>query len=225
MAVDLIIYAVIAAGLVLWLRSVLGTRHGDERERANPFTPPADETAVKEVLAEIIQDRVSGFSDEAHAALAKIRSMQSGFDLAKFASNARDAFTMIVTAFSTGDRDTLKMLLTPSMYQSFDQALREREKTGETLETEIHNVKKVEVVDAALDGHTASLTLKISASETIVHRDSAGRVIEGDENHVIDMVDLWTFSRDMKSKDPTWYLSATADGEREIHGQTVPYTA
>jgi predicted lipid-binding transport protein (Tim44 family) len=42
MAADLIIYAIIAAALVFWLKNVLGTRHGDERDRPNPFAPKND---------------------------------------------------------------------------------------------------------------------------------------------------------------------------------------
>ena len=37
MPADLIVYALVAAGLVFWLRSVLGTRHGEESERPNPY--------------------------------------------------------------------------------------------------------------------------------------------------------------------------------------------
>lgn len=227
MGLDLIIYAVVAAGLVLWLRNVIGTRHGDERERPNPFAASEQNNqAVKEVLAEIINDtKVAGLSDAANAAINKIRSAQHGFDVGTFTKNAGDAFKMIAEGFAKGDREILKMLLSPALYAAFDSALVERERKGETLETEIHAVKKVELIDANLDGNTAALTLKITATETIVHRDSSGRVIEGDANHIIDMVDIWIFSRDLKSKDPTWYLSGTQDGEREVHGQTVPYSA
>ena len=40
MPADLIVYAVVAAGLIFWLRSILGTRHGEEHERPNPFLTP-----------------------------------------------------------------------------------------------------------------------------------------------------------------------------------------
>jgi len=39
---DLIIYAIVAAALVFWLKNILGTKHGDERDRGNPFAPPND---------------------------------------------------------------------------------------------------------------------------------------------------------------------------------------
>ena len=40
MPADIVIYAVVAVGLILWLRSILGTRHGNERSRPNPFMAP-----------------------------------------------------------------------------------------------------------------------------------------------------------------------------------------
>ena len=32
---ELLIYALVAGGLVFWLRSILGTRHGEERDRSD----------------------------------------------------------------------------------------------------------------------------------------------------------------------------------------------
>src|SRR5262245_20930960 len=46
-APDLIVYAIVAAGLVIWLRNILGTRHGDERERPNPFAVQPETTDAR----------------------------------------------------------------------------------------------------------------------------------------------------------------------------------
>lgn len=35
---DIFIYAIIAAGLIFWLRNILGTRHGEERQRDNFYS-------------------------------------------------------------------------------------------------------------------------------------------------------------------------------------------
>ena len=40
-------------------------------------------------------------------------------------------------------------------------------------------------------------------------RDQGGQVIEGSPEKVTDMVDIWTFSRELGSRDPNWKLIAT----------------
>ena len=42
-----------------------------------------------------------------------------------------------------------------------------------------------------------------------VVRDAAGAVVEGDPGHTAEVVDLWTFARNTRSRDPNWLLVAT----------------
>ena len=48
MSADILLYALVAAGLVFWLRNILGTRHGDERQRSNPFSSETAESQETE---------------------------------------------------------------------------------------------------------------------------------------------------------------------------------
>jgi len=40
-----------------------------------------------------------------------------------------------------------------------------------------------------------------------------GAVIDGDPTHVGDVTDIWTFERDVNSRDPNWKLVATESVE------------
>jgi predicted lipid-binding transport protein (Tim44 family) len=46
-----------------------------------------------------------------------------------------------------------------------------------------------------------------------VTRDRAGNVIEGSSEKVTDVTDVWTFARDVTSRDPNWKLVATEAGQ------------
>ena len=46
-----------------------------------------------------------------------------------------------------------------------------------------------------------------------VVRDKAGSVIDGSAEKVTEVTDVWTFARDISSRDPNWKLVATESGQ------------
>lgn len=227
MPTDILIYAVIAAVMVLWLRNILGTRHGDERQRPNPYDEKQMDSAndignVIDLEPVNVQRglQINEGDDRVDAGLVQIALADKNFDLAQFKENAGEAFLIIVTAFAEGDKDTLKDLCSPDVYNAFAQEIDEREKRGEKVSTEIHAVRKKEIVAAGVDNKIAYITLRITADETYVIEDKDDKRIVGHPDRVTEMTDKWTFSRNVKSKDPRWLLSKTEDDEVEIDGKT-----
>jgi len=236
----LILYALVAAGLVFWLRSILGTKHGDERERPNPFTAPVQDKQAKPAMADtaIKNDVITLPLSEAKPALPRnvtlsdedverslmdIARADREFDFAHFAQGAQDAFVMVVEAFAAGDRDTLKNLLEPPVLAVFNRTMEEREQRGETMSTEIHAVRKMDVMSVQFDGRVAYVTVRFIADETCVIKDRDGKIISGDPDRITEMNDIWTFSRLVKNKDPIWLLHETRDGDvKEDHKTPVP---
>lgn len=239
MQTELILYAIVAAGLVFWLRSVLGTRHGDERERPNPFAqapaekPQADARHAGQGLEEAsslslidatpVLPRNVTLADQAEHAIFEIGKVMRDFDLPVFAQGAQDAFAVIVESFAQGDRDTLKNLLMPHVYEAFEAALKDREEKGEKVETEIHAVRRAEIMKAAIVDGDAHITIRFIADETCVIRDKDGVILSGDPDRITEMNDIWTFARSVKSRDPRWLLQETNDGDvKEDEKTPVP---
>lgn len=242
MAAELVIYALVAAGLVFWLRSILGTRNGDERQRPNPFTqaqqadkkplpvPGREGESAAGMLpgyydqaAEALERNMSVSGAAAEQGLAAIAAADRDFSTPHFLRGAQDAFVMIVEAFARADRETLRDLLDPAVYANFDAALQQREAAGESSSVEIHAIRRVEVMDAKLDGRVASITVKFVADETSVLRDRDGKFLSGHPDRVTETVDIWTFTRDVRGRDLSWLLSATREGaEDQQKGSTVP---
>lgn len=240
MPIDILIYALIAAGLVFWLRSVLGTRHGDERERPNPFVSSPEKTAGKNTAPAMPSQKNTAQSDadqkidslerhmsiEGEAAekgLMEILRADREFDAAAFLRGAQDAFVMIVEAFAAGDRATLRDLLAPDVFNTFSSVIGQREKDSQRALVEIHAVRKVEVIDARLDKKTAAITVRFTSDETNVLRDKDDHILSGHPDRVSETIDIWTFSRDIKSRSPAWLLSATRDSDAAAQDhKTVP---
>lgn len=216
--IDIVIFAAIAAFLVYRLRNVLGRRHGEERQRANPYagnpTAPA-RTDQDNVISlpergapATVQPDGDAAQPAAAAVLAQIAVADPNFDSRHFLNGAKAAFSMIVKAFAESDTATLRPLLSDEIYETFARDIQNRQTAGETLTTEIQSVV-AEIVDARLQDRIAFITIQFNSSQTNVLRSAAGEIVDGDPEAVNEVVDIWTFSRDTSSRDPNWLLVET----------------
>ena len=236
---DLFIYAIVAAGLIFWLRRVLGTRHGEERPRYENLKDinAAQKELNRELeevtstvsrdneIRELAQNPVKNYSianKTAENGLIDI-SNKSDFDVHFFMEGSQDAFAIVVEAFADGDRETLQDLLGDDVYRAFEAAITEREERGETQITDIHSIRSAEVVDARLEGRQAKITVKFKAEESSVTKDADDKVIAGHPDKISEMQDIWTFGRDIKSKNPAWIVVETR-GDFEEDNELIPDT-
>ena len=245
MAADLLIYAIVAAALVFWLRSILGTRNGDERQRDNPFNPredsreqsngnvidmrgePVDMPPVRSEPAPIRVTKTTLVSrvrieQTAEAGLREIAARDHGFTLDRFMEGAEAAFEMIVVAFAKGDVNTLRGLLAPSVFNDFEAAIKDRDTRGETVETRIEAVRGMDVISATMTGNKAVVSVRFTAQEVCLIRNAAGAIISGEPDKTSTMIDIWTFGREIGANSPIWYLIETRDEQVEEHKTPLP---
>jgi predicted lipid-binding transport protein (Tim44 family) len=224
------------AVVVLWrLRSVLGTRTGNERsplQRAQqnqaakpdakappvlgrPATEPTpaavaaidvDGRALK-LEAEI--DRLSHGDGHVATGLKAIADADPSFSPKDFLDGAKAAYEMIVTAFATGDRKALKTLLDKDVYDGFESAIAAREAAGKTVSFTFVGLPKIEIAHAEIDKRDARIAVAFTAEVVQATKDKDGAVVEGNETDVQTIADEWTFARSPKSRDPNWRLVAT----------------
>ncbi|CAO3417065.1 Tim44/TimA family putative adaptor protein [Azospirillum endophyticum] len=217
--IEIVIFAMIAAFLVYRLRSVLGRRTGEERQRPNPFTPAPGAAKPDNVVSMPDRNRTRPdvapgadvpASDEPlslAASIDQIRAADPNFDEKHFLEGAKAAFAMIVDAFARGDTATLRPLLADDVYDGFARVIRDRQAAGEQHETRIEQVREAEVVEAKLDaGRTARVTVRLVSDQVNVVRDRNGTVIDGDPKALVENTDVWTFARNLRSRDPNWAL-------------------
>jgi len=220
--IDLILFAMIAAFLVLRLRSVLGRRQGFERPpeahrpdlRAVPADGPRVDDRIIEGTAEPVLGSTRAIPDPASPVgqtLARIRKIESGFDEARFLDGAETAFRMIVSAFTEGKREVLRTLLSEDTYRAFDAAIGAREEQGESQRTEIRAVRAATIESAALRGNRASLGVRFVSDQVNLTLSRDGQPVAGTDA-VTEIVDVWTFERELNTPDPTWRLVAARSG-------------
>jgi len=142
-----------------------------------------------------------------------ILATDAEFDPRHFLTGARAAYEMIVTAFAEGDRRTLKNLLAREVYDGFDAAISDREAQGATVESRFVSIDSAVITAAELRGRLAQVTVRFVSQLVTATRDKDGAVIDGNPDKVTDVTDVWTFARDMSSRDPNWKLVATEAGQ------------
>lgn len=218
---SILVFAALAAFVVWKLWSVLGVRVDREppasdrpQGPARRIGPAAQGSAFSPspASAALDADRWKGVAEsgsDGWRGLDQIAAADRSFSGPAFVEGAKKAYAMIVEAFAKGDRETLRNLLSPEVFDSFAAEIVARERRGETAEAHVVSIEAATVEAAKVELRKAQITLRFVVELQSVRRDSAGAVIEGDPARPLQIVDLWTFARDVAARDPNWKLVST----------------
>ncbi|MBV8794184.1 MAG: Tim44/TimA family putative adaptor protein [Hyphomicrobiales bacterium] len=218
-----VIFAIVALFVAWKLRSVLGMRQDSDRpgelmaplRRApGPASAPVaqPDAAPSAPVSQPPADRWKGVAEPnpgVWSGLDAIASADRSFSPEAFLSGAKVAYDMVVHAFAAGDSDALKSLMAPEAFANFESAIHARADAGHTMSTTVVSIDNATIASAALAGQTARVSVRFAAKLASVTRDAHGAVVDGAPNAVVDHIDLWTFARDIRSRDPNWQLTAT----------------
>jgi predicted lipid-binding transport protein (Tim44 family) len=223
-----LVFLGLAVFVIMKLRSVLGTRTGFERppevikremEDRQQINPVAQDNVVPLPTAkatpqpEMTQaDRWKGIAQAGTpvaAGLDLILAADPSFDAQGFGGGAKSAYEMIVQAYAKGDRKTLKNFLGKDVFEGFASAIQERETLKQTSETTFVSIDRADITGAEMRDKFAHVTVSFSSKLISVVRDSAGLVVDGSADKIVDVNDIWTFARDVSTRDPNWKLVAT----------------
>jgi len=187
--VDIIIFAGIAAFLVFRLKNVLGKRTGFRKKTHENLNILPDEK--NDIKTKSIPELQENFLK-----LKTAYETINDFDHNSFLEGAKNAFETIINAFNRGDKKTLKDLLTPEVFKSFEGAI-DSKNIDSDYQFYSLNIKNIESV--TLEGGQIKICIKFISEQ----------FKNNDENTVIKKQDIWTFEKAIKSKNPNWLLSST----------------
>ena len=204
-----VLAATVAGILFARLYGVFGRRTGSEREAPERYR----RVGGAPVTAAPVAAPVVVVSDPVSRGLMDIHLADRAFEKEKFLTGARQAYETIVTAFAKNDRETLRPLLSPEVFAAFDTEMAGREQRGETTSFKFTGFRDSHVTHAGLKDHTAEIAVSFAAQFISATTDASGQTIAGDPVAVRDVVDEWSFSRDVTSSDPNWTLVGTVGPE------------
>ena len=225
MIVEIIILAMIAAFLGLRLYAVLGRRPEQTDEPLRRRVEQPDPSGAPRALSPLLPEKaaisaaatsglanVTGFEPAAEVGIRAIVAADRKFELGQFLQGARGAYGMVLAAFWRGDKEELSQLCDHDVYEGFAAAIDARTAAGESLESRLIRIEEATVIDAEYTAPMARLTVRFVSDVASVTRDASGAVIAGSLNDAILSRDMWTFSRNMTSRDPDWLVDETDEG-------------
>jgi predicted lipid-binding transport protein (Tim44 family) len=213
------------AAIVAWrLWSVLGTRTGLEKP------PIVLQPAPEKPKSKEVETPVLGFPADAETSkpvwhgvapegsdlargLEAILGKSKDFTVASFLQGATGAYEMVLEAFAAPDKATLKNLLSKELLENFSSAIDARNAQGHSMKFQFVGVKSAELKRAAVVGNKAQIDVGFTSNMISATQDKSGSLVDGDEKSIRTVTDLWTFERDVTSRDPNWKLVATDDNE------------
>lgn len=222
-------FFVVAVIVFVQLRSVLGKRTGHEKpynERRDTFDRENYGESEAESDSNIVTlprrknqdddanlyaqiDQYAEPGTQLNNGLRSIVKEDPNFNTKQFLEGARMAYEMIVTAFAFGNRKELKNLLSREVYDSYVAAINEREARGETVQFDFVGVEKSDIIQAEIAGRDVNVTVRLVSQIISATLGKDKEIVEGDAENIAEVIDVWTFSRDIKSRDPNWRLVAS----------------
>ena len=189
--IDIILLAMIAGFIFLRLRGILGKRTGFEGKIGEEFKEEFSKTILKKEF-----QKKDNFDETAKN---------------EFLKGAKIAYETIITDFSDNDNKLIKSkpLLSESIYDQFNQALKERSQRGHYAEITFVGVKSATIKEHKKIDQILKVTVDFVGEVITCIKDKDKKVISGDPEKIKNIYDTWVFSRDTKSKNPNWHLVET----------------
>ena len=192
--IDIILLAMFAGFIILRLRNILGRKTGHQEKPENRHFPRGLETLKDIENNEAIK---SGNIDEE----AK----------KQFLKGADIAYEQIITSFAKGDKKLLKSLLGKEMFGDFSKVIDDRKKNLYKYETTFIGIKSSKILEFKKIENIYKVTVNFVSEIITCVKDKNSKIIEGNPDTIKTVNDVWKFSKNMWSQDPTWYLVETSN--------------
>ena len=215
---DIIVLLLVVIFIFSRLKSLLGSRPSEserkmaEEKAAKIFEMIMHEGEKKEAEAQntVSAETLAQPVDENMSETDKVLASIPGFNKQQFLENAKKAFELIVSSFSKGDTQTLEMLVSQKLIAKFQEVLNQRQADGITAETDLIGFDSAEITKAQINkNNIINITVKFISEQVNLLKNKKGEVIEGDEQYIQNITDIWTFERSLTSTSPNWMLVST----------------
>ena len=213
-----IIFALVAVFVVWKMRTILGTRNesnmnSTSRTQNNALGSNVELGGASADVTplELRWTPFATFGTEMWQRLDEISKIDPSFEPREFVEGAKIAYEVILKAFSIGDITALKPLLGKEVFDSFSAAITDRRNKGARLETTLVSIDRSEIQEIKISGTNAHIAVRFASKVITITIDEHGSVLEGAADKVAEVIDVWTFQRDMSSSNPNWRLVSTEE--------------
>ena len=192
--IDIILLAMFAGFIILRLRNILGRKIGHQEKPTSRYFPRGMKTLQDIENNEAI--KTNNVDEETKK---------------QFLKGADIAYERIITSFAKGDKKALKSLLGRELFDDFSKVIDEREKKQHKYETTFIGIKSSKILEFKKIENIYKVTVNFVSEIITCVKDKNDKIIQGNPDTIKTANDVWKFSKNMWSQDPTWYLVGTSD--------------
>jgi len=192
--IDIILLAMFAGFIILRLRNILGRKTGHQGKPMSRYFPKGMEVLKDIENNEAIKE--GNVDEEAKK---------------QFLTGAEAAYEQIITYFAKGDKKSLKSLLGKELFANFEEVIDDRKKKKLKYETTFIGLKSSKILEFKKIENIYKVTVNFVSEIITCVKDKDNKIIEGNPDTIKTVNDVWKFSKNMWSQDPTWYLVETSN--------------
>ena len=186
--IDIILLAMIAGFIFLRLRGILGKKTGHEEDVPSSFSNNF------EFKKPVVKKEIYEFDENAKK---------------EFLKGAQIAYETIIISFANGKISEIKTLLNKDVYNSFNEAIKERSTKQLKNETTFIGINSAEIKDHNQNKDLLEVSVNFISEIITCIKDKENKIISGDPQKIKRVNDTWKFSRNIRSQNPNWQLIKT----------------
>ena len=191
--IDIILLAMFAGFIILRLRNILGRKMGHQGKSVSRYFPRGVRTL------EDIENNEAIKTNNVNEEIKK-----------EFLKGADIAYERIITSFAKGDKKALKSLLGKDLFNNFSEVIDERERKQHKYETTFIGINSSKILEFKKIENIYKVTVNFVSELITCAKDKNNQIIHGNPDTIKTANDIWKFSKNMWSQDPTWYLVETS---------------
>lgn len=214
--IDIIFLMLLVAFVITRLYSVFGSNGSEEKIRViiKPLDKSTDPKVVDNIAKVLKEKQVEDLCKqiidvENMSETDKSLALIPGFNKDNFIRSACKVFEIILQSFCNGNINAVKDLVSKRIAESLEQVIKFRKENNITSEIDFICFDKSEIKEVKMLKNSVKIVVEFVSEQINILRNDSGEVIEGDENFVQKITDVWTFERSLNAKNNQWILVST----------------
>ena len=191
---DIIFLVIVVAFILTRLYNVFGSHAEEKKVRVvvKSVNKETEEQIMREISDALNEKQDATPKTVSPADLAnmseqdKLLARIPAFDKQGFINGANKVFELVLTAFNSGNMESVKELISKKILTAFN-----------------------EIKDVKILKNSAKIAVEFITEQVNLLRNAEGKVIEGDENFIQKITDVWTFERSLNAQSNKWLLVST----------------
>jgi predicted lipid-binding transport protein (Tim44 family) len=147
--------------------------------------------------------------DQSDPRLEALCAADPGFDLETFLAGAARAYEEILNLYANADLEALRPLVSSEVHEAFSDVRKAQDERGEVVVFAYVGLASAGIEFAAVNGGYAEIGVRFRAEIVSAVLAATGAVVSGEPTAVTGTEEVWTFARQLESRDVNWILVAT----------------